>query len=349
MVGNVSVSLPLNQKPKSRAQCMARPQGYNYTTDMFADAAVAWLHGRAARQEAAEAAAFRPFFAYVSFTVPHAGGWGSAPQAPEQGQPVPSDLMYANQSAWPNVERDHAASTSYLDARIGDLLAALKATGVEATTAVFFASDNGAHNEGGHDVRFFNSTGGLRGFKRSYYEGGVRSPSLVRWPAVTPAGTSSPTPWAFWDVLPTLLEIAGVTPPPNATLDGRSIVPALRGQPMEPPVYLYWTWRGEVDADGAPPADGSEPLGAVGGRARPGYAARVWLSTWGAWKVVVHACASASLTPSMEDVMELYNLTADPFETDDVAARGAGPKITAAAKQLLMRQRPPLSCVCYQC
>ena len=67
---------------------------------------------------------------------------------------------------------------------------------------VFFASDNGAHNEGGHNVHFFNSTGGLRGFKRSYYEGGIRSPSIVRWPGVTSAGSRSATPWAFWCAAP---------------------------------------------------------------------------------------------------------------------------------------------------
>ena len=55
-------------------------------------------------------------------------------------------------------------------------------SGVDKDTIVFFASDNGAHIEGGHRAQFFNSTGGLRGHKRSLYEGGVRSPTLVRWP-----------------------------------------------------------------------------------------------------------------------------------------------------------------------
>ena len=114
--GNATLPLPLNQKAKSRDACMATPALFNYTTDIFTDAATRWLHGRAEPS--------RPFFLYVSYTVPHAGGWGSAPDAPEQGAPVPTDLQFANRS-WPEVERDHAASVSYLDARVGGLLSTL--------------------------------------------------------------------------------------------------------------------------------------------------------------------------------------------------------------------------------
>lgn len=138
-------------------------------------------------------------------------------------------------------------------------------------------------------VHFFNSTGGLRGFKRSYYEGGVRSPTLVRWPGVAPPGSTSDTPWAFWDVLPTMLEIAGVGVPPNTTLDGRSIVPALRGEPQPPPPFLYWTWRGAVAADAAPSSKHEPSSAATVSLTVPGYAARV-----GEWKAVVHACANAT-------------------------------------------------------
>ena len=335
--GNRTTPLPLNLQPKSRAQCMAHPQSFNYTTDLFADATIDWLRSRPNA-----ATATHPFFAYLSFTVPHAGGWGSAPKAPEQGQPVPSDLGYAVYADWPQVERDHAASVSYLDQRIGDVLQVIAERGFAPRTAVFFASDNGAHNEGGHSVRFFDSTGGLRGFKRSFYEGGVRSPSLVRWPGVTPRGSVSDVPWAFWDVLPTLLEMAGapVGLLANATIDGRSIVPALRGEPMAAPEYMFWTWRGAV-ADDAEPT--SEAMSLRRPRSPPGYAARV-----GAWKVVVHKCADQRRKePSVADVMELYNLTADPFEATNVAAVGDGPRIVGGIKQLLGRHA--LTCQCYQC
>ena len=79
-VGGRVEPLPLNHKPRSRRLCMARPDAYNYTTDLFADAAIGWLRARTPGP---------PFFAYVSFTVPHAGGWDQAPHAAEEGQPVP--------------------------------------------------------------------------------------------------------------------------------------------------------------------------------------------------------------------------------------------------------------------
>ena len=197
-------------------------------------------------------------------------------------------------------------------------------------------------------MHFFDSTGGLRGFKRSYYEGGVRSPSLVRWPGVTPAGAISATPWAFWDARPTLLDIADIAQlplPKGAQLDGRSIVPALRGGSQPPPEYLYWTWRGKVASDAAPMDDGTVGPGMEGhtSAAPPGYGLRV-----GEMKGVVHACADhAKLVPSMGDVMELYDLTADPFETTNIAAVGRGPAIVESIKRTIVRQG--LSCACFQC
>ncbi len=345
-VGEREETLPLNMKNnRTRDACMSDPSAYNYTTDLFADAAISWLRAKRGRDEArrsdANAEPPKPFFAYLSFTVPHAGGWSGGVEAPEQGQPVPTDMGYGARTDWPVVERDHAASVSYLDLKLGEVLAALKSSGLDETTAVFFASDNGAHDEGGHDVRFFNSSGGLRGFKRSFYEGGVRSPSLVRWPGVTAAGSVSHVPWAFWDVLPTLVDMAHATLPAGAAIDGRSIVPTLRGEAQPEPDYLYWTWRGAVaegDSDAPTASDGDEPRR---GAAPPGYAVRV-----GSWKAVVHACANAtSLTPSMDDVMELYDLSKDPAEATNVA--GAHPDVLTRIKALLVQKG--LSCTCYQC
>jgi arylsulfatase A-like enzyme len=122
---NSTLHLPLNSKSKSRSLCMAQPDQYNYTTDVFNHAALDWLRH--------ERNVTRPFFLYLSYTVPHAGGWASAPLAPEEGNPVASDLQYASQTLWPEVERDHAASITYLDARIGEVMAALDALQVIAS------------------------------------------------------------------------------------------------------------------------------------------------------------------------------------------------------------------------
>ena len=318
--GTDNVALPLNAASnKSRALCMAAPERYNYTIDVWQSAAVEWLE----RAAAARARDDRPFFAYVSFTIPHAGGWGDAPDTPEQGNPVPTDLQYANESAWPDVEKDHAAVVAYLDRYVGALAATLRRAGVENDTYVFFASDNGAHSEGGHDVSFFNSTGGLRGFKRSLYEGGVRSPTCARRPGVVPAGATSAQPWAFWDVLPTLAELAGVDVLPADDLDGASIAPLLRGERSddEPPRYLYFTWTGA----GAP----------------YGYAARR-----GRYKGVVPNCTDA---PAADDAWELYDLIDDPFETRDLAPAGGDEPQTALADLRAWVLAGNFSCECFQC
>ena len=71
---------------------------------------------------------------YEAFTVPHAGGWGSAPSEPETGAPVPSDGQYASQTLWPDVEKDHAAVITYLDSYVGEMMALLKTLNVDDNT-----------------------------------------------------------------------------------------------------------------------------------------------------------------------------------------------------------------------
>ena len=75
-----------------------------------------------------------------------------------------------------------AAMVTELDDYVGELLAKLTELGIEKNTIVIFASDNGPHLEGGADPDYFNSNGDLRGYKRDMYEGGIRTPMLVRWP-----------------------------------------------------------------------------------------------------------------------------------------------------------------------
>lgn len=313
--GNATLNLKLvgNHGRLSRDLCMQDPGLYNYTIDVFHEAGMAWLEVAVRRRA--------PFFLYLSFTIPHAGGWTGTG---EKGNPVPTDLQYAGKP-WPDVEKDHAAVITYLDGKVGDLMARLKALGVDDNTLVFFASDNGAHKEGGHKPEFFNSTGGLRGHKRSLYEGGVRSPTMVRWPAFIKGGQRSTFAWAFWDMLPTFADLAGesvVGTSDFKDLDGISIVPMLLGHSEQAAhEYLYFTWSATTTVSG--------------------YAVRQ-----GRWKGVVPFCAdSEGLQPSMEDNMEIYDLSADPFETSDVAAHETA--VVTALKKLVISKN--VSCVCYQC
>ena len=317
----------------------------------------------------------QPFFLYVAFTVPHAGGWGHEPDAPEQGAPVPTDGEYASRSAWPEVERDHAAVVTYLDAKVGELMGALEALELEESTLVIFASDNGAHHEGGHSHLFFNSTGGLSGHKRSLYEGGVRSPTMARWPGTVPAGVS-PYRWAFWDVLPTFAELAGLEAPRG--LDGVSIVPTLMGRSQPAHALLYWTWPGEYEPPNLPAgwraeqrAAGTLVYVAPSGRAQARHplselastlddhaAAKVSLPkdvvsgfavVSGDWKGIVPHCAGLDRKPSAADLssMRVFHLPSDWAETSDLARTARG---RLQAQRLLgLVLDANLTCGCYQC
>jgi len=164
----------------------------------------------------------------------------------------------------------------------------------------------------------------LRGYKRSLFEGGVRSPSMVRWPGVVPANKSSDHLWAFWDVLPTLAELVGSTAPEG--LDGTSIMPTLLGRTQDPPEYLYWTWPG---CQGGLPGSAS------------GFGVRI-----GSWKGVVPQCHDQqSLTPTLDDVMQLYSLDEDPFETTDVAHQHL--HVVKRLKEVVISKS--LTCQCFQC
>ena len=79
------------------------------------------------------------------------------------------------------MEVEYASAVTEIDNQFGIVMQALEDEGLSNNTVVFFASDNGASNEGGHSYEFFNSSGPLNGFKRSLHEGGHRSPLIVRW------------------------------------------------------------------------------------------------------------------------------------------------------------------------
>lgn len=127
--GKGQLNFPLlgNFANKSRDLCMENPERYNYTIDVFHDAAMAWL------EEVSKIPNPAPFFLYMSYTIPHAGGWGDYPKMPESGQPVPLDMGYTDKT-WPSVERDHAATVSYMDLKIGQLMKQLQTLGIDEKT-----------------------------------------------------------------------------------------------------------------------------------------------------------------------------------------------------------------------
>jgi arylsulfatase A-like enzyme len=196
----------------------ANNQKKEYSHDLFTAAALEYLDRNKDR----------PFFLYLAYTIPHFN------------MEVPSDEPYSREN-WPQLEKNKAAMITRMDRDIGRLFQKLKALGIDDKTIVFFTSDNGPHNEGGVDVKFFHGAGPLRGFKRDLYEGGIREPGIVRWPGVIKPATVSDFSWAFWDFLPTACDLAHIKSPQN--IDGISILPVLLGKPEPPHPFLYWEFH----------------------------------------------------------------------------------------------------------
>jgi len=178
-----------------------------------------------------------PFFLYLALTIPHANNEGT--RGTGNGQEVPDFGPYADED-WSDQEKGQAAMITRMDTGIGTLLDKLAALGIDENTLVIFTSDNGPHNEGGHDTERFNPGGPLRGMKRDLYEGGIRVPFIARWPGTAPAGEVSNHIGYFGDLMATAAELANVDPPDN--IDSVSFVPTLTGstERQQPHDYLYW-------------------------------------------------------------------------------------------------------------
>jgi arylsulfatase A-like enzyme len=206
-----------------------------YVHDQFAEAALNFVKLNAKPGDAKR----RPFFLFLAFTIPHANN--EEGRRTGNGMQVPTDAPYTQES-WPQVQKNKAAMISRMDHHIGKLMELLKALKIDENTIVLFSSDNGPHKEGGVDPEFFKSSGPWRGIKRDLYEGGIRVPLLVRWPGTIAPGRVSDLPCAFWDILPTASEIAGVPAP--GKLDGISILPTLLGRPQtRQHDFLYWEFH----------------------------------------------------------------------------------------------------------
>lgn len=185
----------------------------------------------------------KPFFLYLTPTIPHAdlivpnnelmGYDGMFFEVPYPG---PGYL------AQPKPRATFAAMVSRLDRDVQRVIDLLEEKGILDNTIVVFTSDNGTHQEGGHDPYYFHSNGPFRGMKRDLYEGGIRTPFVVQWPAAIPAGQVSYHVSAFWDFMPTVCELAGVKAPNDC--DGISYLPAMTGKGrQEQHDYLYFEFH----------------------------------------------------------------------------------------------------------
>ncbi|MBU2515754.1 sulfatase-like hydrolase/transferase [bacterium] len=256
--------------------------GDQYTHDMFTEEALDFI-----RQNHEN-----PFFLYLPYTIPHAK------------LQVPDLEPYKNRD-WSENKKKYAAMITRMDSDIGRILALLKRLEIDSNTLVMFSSDNGPHAEGGADPEFFNSSGPFRGKKRDLYEGGIRIPLIARWPGKIKEGSRSDHVSAFWDILPTLADLAE-TPLPNG-IDGISMVPTLLGNPQNQKQhpYLYWEFH---------ELEGSQAV------------------RLGNWKGVRHNVRS-----NPENDIELYDLSLDPSESRNIAE--ANKEIVETISKIMVEAR----------
>ena len=165
------------------------------------------------------------------------------PEKSFEGVDEGPDFRLGPYGSQPESHAAFAAMVTELDDYVGELLTKLSELGIDRNTIVIFSSDNGPHLEGGADPDFFNSNGDLRGYKRDLYEGGIRTPMIVRWPLKVKKGSECHHISAFWDILPTFAEITGADCPDKT--DGISFLPALLGKKQKQHEYLYWEFHEE--------------------------------------------------------------------------------------------------------
>jgi arylsulfatase A len=236
----------------------------------------------------------RPFFAYLPYILPHVELL------------APPEARREYEDKFPRIKRDDprpgylgsdhayaefAGMVTYLDKLVGHVLDKLDQLGIADNTIVFYSSDNGPQPGAWADifVEYFDGNGPFRGAKTNFYEGGIRTPMLVRWPGKIKPGSTSEFVGYFPDVMATVAELAGATNHLPKEIDGLSFAPTLldRGE-QKPHDYLYWEQAG------------------------PNQTISQQAVRWGNWKAVKNKA---------NDPLELYDLSKDIAEEHNVAAQ----------------------------
>ncbi len=216
-----------------------------------------------------------PFFLYLAYNAVH---------APKQAPQADIELYDTG-----NPDRDILmAMLMHLDKGVGSVIATLKEAGVWDNTLLFFLTDNG----GSKAMHAVNTP--LRAWKQWNYEGGIRTPFIVSWPARFSGAREIHTPVISLDILPTVLDAAGIRVSADHSFDGKSILPVLDGKKDLLHENLYWS---------------------------EGGATGEWAVRSGDWKLVVHKAK-----------IELFDLGTDVGEHTDLS--GKHPEIVERLKAL---------------
>jgi arylsulfatase A-like enzyme len=225
----------------------------------------------------------KPLFMYLAFDAPH-----TPLQAPEA-------YLVRNAHITDTNRRIFAAMLQQQDDQIARILATLQAEGMADNTLIVWASDNGHQNNSG------GSSGGLRGLKGTSFEGGQRVPALAYWPGTLQAGRKLEAMVSVHDWFPTLIKLAGGTPPTDALFPGRDVMPLLRGEGLPPGKTVV--------------------LGNRNNRI-PDYYESAYDLPWKLVRVPTFLISGTGAVPQppYAKTVLLYNVVTDPNETTDLAA-----------------------------
>jgi len=271
-----------------------------HVTDLIADEAVRWIEARSQQ---------RPWFGYVPFTAVH-----TPIKPPEHWIDRYEMTRYEDDPGQDEGFKRYAAYASHMDHAFGRLIEALKVTDQLYNTIIVFTSDNGAvpADPTAGDVSLYpgwqfetllmGSNRPFRGRKGQMYEGGIRTPTVIRWPAGLVSGTRMNHPVHMVDWMPTFAALLQIDTPADPKWDGTNIWPLISGQAATLPSRpLYWNLRH-----------------------------RRFAVRQGDWKLIVDEGDEG-------ETVELYDVAGDRGEAVDLAA--SHPEQVARLRQTLDQQR----------
>ena len=252
-----------------------------------------------------------PFFMYYASPLPHL-----PLQAPHEYVKAYANILgeeepyIGDRGYFPNRKprATYAAMITYLDQQLGDLVTLLKELDIYENTLIIFSSDNGPTYTGGVDFEYFESSkpfqNGYGKTKGYVYEGGIRVPMIASWPAKIEAGIQSDHISSFYDVMPTLCDIANIDAPDN--IDGISFAPELISKKQKKHEFLYWEF---------PSYNGQQAV------------------RMGKWKGIRKNIFDGNLN------IELYNLENDLAESNNLATQY--PEIVKKIETIMKQEHVP--------
>jgi len=188
----------------------------------------------------------QPFLMYVAHPIPHR----PLHMSPAFMEAVPKeyrDIIAEKEKAngfidYETRDKIYPYAISEIDWSVGQILDELKKQGIDKNTIVLYTSDNGP------DGPVSSSAGPLRGRKGSTYEGGMREPTVIRWPEKIKAGQENKELMTTMDILPTLASIVGYDMPDDRIIDGKNILPTLTNNAPTPHEYFFYHRKSELQA-----------------------------------------------------------------------------------------------------